>query len=109
MSNEYLERIFNIVISSFFFLTSLFEFFRFFFFVQDDESLRKWKEQLLGSLDLNSVGGNQPFSSFILIIFRHFGLFWDSSISFYSFYVQIFVCVCEKWPFPVCSGDLFRL
>lgn len=78
--------------------------------MQNDESLRKWKEQLLGSLDLNSVGGNQPFSSFILIIFRHFGLFWDLSISFYSFFVQIFVCVCvcEKWPFPVCSGDLFR-
>lgn len=25
--------------------------------VQDDESLRKWKEQLLGSVDLDSVGG----------------------------------------------------
>jgi Rho GDP-dissociation inhibitor len=24
---------------------------------QDDESLRRWKEQLLGSVDLNSVGG----------------------------------------------------
>lgn len=25
--------------------------------LQDDESLRRWKEQLLGSVDLNSVGG----------------------------------------------------
>jgi hypothetical protein len=25
--------------------------------VQDDESLRKWKEQLLGSVDLNTIGG----------------------------------------------------
>jgi Rho GDP-dissociation inhibitor len=27
------------------------------FLSQDDESLRRWKEQLLGSVDLNSVGG----------------------------------------------------
>jgi hypothetical protein len=25
--------------------------------VKDDESLRKWKEQLLGSVDLTAVGG----------------------------------------------------
>ena len=25
--------------------------------IQDDESLRRWKEQLLGSVDLNNVGG----------------------------------------------------
>jgi hypothetical protein len=25
--------------------------------LQDDESLRRWKEQLLGGVDLNSVGG----------------------------------------------------
>jgi RHO protein GDP dissociation inhibitor len=25
--------------------------------LKDDESLRRWKEQLLGSVDLNSVGG----------------------------------------------------
>lgn len=27
---------------------------------QDDESLRRWKEQLLGSVDLESVGGFYP-------------------------------------------------
>jgi hypothetical protein len=27
--------------------------------VQDDESLRKWKEQLLGSVDLNTIGGTR--------------------------------------------------
>jgi Rho GDP-dissociation inhibitor len=31
--------------------------------LQDDESLRRWKEQLLGSVDLNSVGGKPPFNS----------------------------------------------
>ena len=27
------------------------------FFVKDDESLRKWKEQLLGRVDFSAVGG----------------------------------------------------
>lgn len=31
---------------------------------QDDESLRRWKEQLLGSVDINSVGGNFFFQNF---------------------------------------------
>lgn len=29
----------------------------FFFVSKDDESLRKWKEQLLGSVDISAVGG----------------------------------------------------
>lgn len=36
--------------------------------IQDDESLRRWKEQLLGSVDLNSVGGNHfPFSKLFVL------------------------------------------
>lgn len=41
---------------------------------QDDESLRRWKEQLLGSVDLTDVGGILYFSHFFLfkrvILFR---------------------------------------
>jgi hypothetical protein len=33
--------------------------------VQDDESLRKWKEQLLGSVDLNNIGGACMSSYFL--------------------------------------------
>lgn len=38
--------------------------------IQDDESLRRWKEQLLGSVDFESVGGKSceffRFSSHVL-------------------------------------------
>lgn len=35
--------------------------------MQDDESLRRWKEQLLGSVDLNSVGGKYNIPSINII------------------------------------------
>jgi hypothetical protein len=45
--------------------------------LKDDESLRRWKEQLLGSVDLNSMGGkltnfviNLKSFFFFLMIFR---------------------------------------
>lgn len=31
---------------------------------QDDESLRKWKEQLLGNIDLTDVGGSHSLIGF---------------------------------------------
>lgn len=43
-------------------------------FSQDDESLRRWKEQLLGSVDIAGVGGllNSPLFSFSFHSFLFF-------------------------------------
>lgn len=39
---------------------------------QDDESLRRWKEQLLGSVDFNSVGGKSfYFAKLFLLLNAH--------------------------------------
>lgn len=47
----------------------------FFCFSKDDESLRKWKEQLLGDIDVSAVGGT-CLSYFPSILF----FFWNNSI-----------------------------
>lgn len=46
-------------------------------FSQDDESLRRWKEQLLGSVDIAGVGGllNSPLFSFFFHSFLFFFFF----------------------------------
>ncbi|GLT94149.1 hypothetical protein SLE2022_119060 [Rubroshorea leprosula] len=38
---------------------------------KDDESLRKWKEQLLGCVDLEKIGGKLVCFSFIVFILVH--------------------------------------
>ena len=50
--------------------------------VQDDESLRRWKEQLLGSVDINSVGGNcvQNWLPFIQFLSVHVILLYNEII-----------------------------
>lgn len=45
-----------------------------FCFLKDDESLRKWKEQLLGNVDLSAVGGIFSFS----LSLHYLGLLEDS-------------------------------
>lgn len=46
--------------------------------MQDDESLRKWKEQLLGSVDLTEIGGNLSCSVFLCFFYSCCGaLNWN--------------------------------
>ena len=36
--------------------------------VEEDESLRKWKEQLLGGIDVSAVGGTYFPSTFVFLL-----------------------------------------
>lgn len=39
-----------------------------FLFLKDDESLRKWKEQLLGNVDVSAVGGTDFIATYLLAV-----------------------------------------
>ena len=48
-----------------------------FLICQDDESLRRWKEQLLGSVNLNDVGGENISSLFYVFLMSWFCFLGD--------------------------------
>jgi hypothetical protein len=47
-----------------------------FCFLKDDESLRKWKEQLLGSVDLSAVGGSLSLSLSTFWVYNEDSIAW---------------------------------